>query len=82
MSSQKIDLHVHSPASADYLGDRTDREYFALLKECKRAEVGAIALTDHNTVNGHIAIDRLSKEARLNYDLNSSAAARPNSLIN
>ena len=37
----------------------------------QRAELGAIALYDHNTVNGHIAIDRLSREARLNYDLNS-----------
>ena len=70
-NTQKVDLHVHSPASADYIGDRDDREYFALLKECKRAEVAAIAITDHNTVNGHIAIERLSKEARLNYDLNS-----------
>jgi len=70
-NSQRVDLHVHSPASADYFGERTDREYIALLKECKRAEVTAIAITDHNTVNGHIAFDRLNNEVRLNYDLNS-----------
>ena len=70
-TTQRVDLHVHSPASADYLGERTDRGYLALLRECKQADVSAIAITDHNTMNGHIAFDRLSKEARLNYELNS-----------
>ena len=69
--AQKIDLHVHSPASSDFLGAKTDGEYISILKECRRAGVSAIALTDHNTVNGCIAFERLKCEARLNYELNS-----------
>lgn len=63
--TQKVDLHVHSPASVDYLGSKADSEYLVLMKECRRAGVSAIAITDHNTVNGCIALERLKKEAQL-----------------
>lgn len=72
---QKVDLHIHSPASSDYLGERSDKAYLDILRSCKKARVRAIAITDHNTVNGHIAVERLKKESRLNYELNSKRAS-------
>jgi|ERR1035441_5560997 hypothetical protein len=78
--SQKVDLHVHTPASSDYLGQKTDGEYISILKECRRAGVSALAITDHNTVNGCIAFERLKGEAQLNYELNSRRGMAKESL--
>jgi hypothetical protein len=71
VTSQKLDLHVHTPASADYLGDKSDSEYISLLRQSKESEIAAIAITDHNTINGCTTFERLRQEVKLNFDLNS-----------
>ena len=47
--SLKVDLHVHSPASIDYMGNKSVRGYAELVKAFVDEEVDAIAITDHNT---------------------------------
>jgi PHP domain len=67
---QKLDLHVHTPSSSDYAGPKTDAEYTAILKKCRAANVSAVAITDHNTVNGCITFNRLKQELKSNYEFN------------
>jgi len=57
----RMDLHVHTPASADYI-DR-DASYIDILRRAEQRGMDILAFTDHNTVNGYAAmtaaIDRL-----------------------
>lgn len=52
--SLKIDLHVHTPASKDYVGCRSAKGYSELVKAFVQERVDVIAITDHNTINGYI----------------------------
>jgi len=47
--SIKMDLHIHSSASPDSLGDITTR-----IRRAKKAGLDIIAITDHNTINPKI----------------------------
>lgn len=62
MQWYQMDLHIHTPASHDYL-DR-DMSYIDILRRAEQRGVDIIAFTDHNTVNGYAAmmqeIDRLT----------------------
>ncbi len=51
----RVDLHVHTPASADYL--QPDVSYLAILQTAERKGVEILALTDHNTVAGYRALE-------------------------
>lgn len=68
----KVDLHVHTPASSDYRGDRTDKGYLDLFRQMRENKVIVIAVTDHNTLNGCRAIARLRDSTKANYELNST----------
>lgn len=63
----KIDLHVHSPASADYAGARGPRGYAELASAYVDAGVSVIALTDHNTVKGYIEYQAHAANAKSAY---------------
>jgi hypothetical protein len=65
----KIDLHVHSPASADYLGTRSIKGYAALVKAFVEEDVNAIAITDHNTINGYLEYKRQVADSKERYRL-------------
>jgi hypothetical protein len=52
----RVDLHVHTPASADYL--QPDVSYLAILQAAERKGVEILALTDHNTVAGYRALQQ------------------------
>jgi len=65
----KIDLHVHSPASIDYMGNKSARGYAELVKAFVDENVDAIAITDHNTINGYIEYQRQVGAAREAYRL-------------
>jgi hypothetical protein len=56
-----VDLHLHTPASHDYIDD--DAGYIDILRRAERRGADVIAFTDHNTVKGYAAmmeeIDRL-----------------------
>lgn len=47
----KAELHVHTPASADY--QQEDVTYLDILREAERKGVDILAFTDHNTVAGY-----------------------------
>lgn len=58
----KIDLHVHTPASSDYKGLKTDDEYKGILKQAKENGISLICITDHNTVAGYKKFMELKKQ--------------------
>ena len=47
----KLDLHLHTPASADY--QQKNVSYLDILQEAERRGLDIIAFTDHNTVAGY-----------------------------
>lgn len=67
----RVDLHIHTPASEDYVDK--DVTYLDILREAERRGLDIIALTDHNTIAGYEAIfdeieflERLQARGRLN----------------
>lgn len=67
MQWYRIDLHIHTPASADY--QEADITYLDILRKAEFRGLDIIAFTDHNTVAGYAAmmkeIDRLTYLERL-----------------
>src|SRR3990172_2910621 len=51
-----VDLHIHTPASADYLD--SDVTYIDILRKAEQLGMDIIAFTDHNTANGYAAMWR------------------------
>jgi len=51
-----IDLHIHTPASADY--QESDVSYLDILRKAEYRDLHVIAFTDHNTVSGYAAMQR------------------------
>jgi len=49
-----VDLHLHTPASADYL--EPDVSYLDILRQAESKGLDIIAFTDHNTVAGYQAM--------------------------
>jgi hypothetical protein len=47
----KVDLHLHTPASADY--QQSEITYLDILREAEAKSLDIIAFTDHNTVKGY-----------------------------
>lgn len=59
----KCDLHVHSPASKDYVkvDSKNDdiTEYILLIESFAQSDTNVIAITDHNTSKGYYEIKKL-----------------------
>jgi len=57
----RMDLHIHTMASSDYLNK--DADYIDILRRAEKRGIDVIAFTDHNTVKGYATmmenIDRL-----------------------
>lgn len=57
----RMDLHIHTMASADYLNK--DADYIEILRRAEQRGIDILAFTDHNTVSGYATmmgdIDRL-----------------------
>ncbi len=51
---RRVDLHIHTPASACYEDPAVT--YLDILQEAERKQLDIIALTDHNTVAGYAAL--------------------------
>jgi hypothetical protein len=64
----KMDLHLHTPASADH--QQKNVTYLEILQEAERRDLDIVAFTDHNTVAGYKhmleEIDDLELLKRLN----------------
>ncbi len=54
MQWYRADLHLHTPASADYID--ADVRYIDILRKAEQRSLDIIAFTDHNTVNGYKAM--------------------------
>lgn len=58
----KFDLHIHSPASKDFISAPNlegDEQYLAILNEALACGLRIIAITDHNTFDGFNKIQHL-----------------------
>jgi hypothetical protein len=51
---RRVDLHLHTPASADFLDQNVS--YLDILRQAESKSVDIIAFTDHNTVAGYRAM--------------------------
>lgn len=52
----RADLHIHTPASADYLEPHVT--YLDILHKAEQRGIDILAFTDHNTVNGYATMRR------------------------
>ena len=63
---KKIDLHIHTPASHDYVyaDEKNDEtlEYKLLLEKFSSSDIDVIAITDHNNINGYERIIEILKD--------------------
>lgn len=57
-----VDLHVHTPASSCYKGEKIDKEYLEILKRYAEKDIKIIAITDHNTLKGYKKILSIKEE--------------------
>ena len=64
---RRVEVHVHTPASADY--EEPERSYLEVLQQAESSGLDVIAFTDHNTVAGYRSmrqeIDQLTFLERL-----------------
>ncbi len=54
MQWYRADLHIHTPASSDYIDKHIS--YIDILRKADQRGLDIIALTDHNTVSGYAAM--------------------------
>ena len=52
----RADLHLHTPASADYKDK--EAQFLDILRRAEYRGIDIIAFTDHNTLNGYVAMMR------------------------
>lgn len=62
MNSYKMDLHVHTPASKCFMGEKTDEQYLDILRNAVKRKIDIIAITDHNTVDGYVHLQKLRED--------------------
>lgn len=66
MSYKKIELHVHTPASHDYVytnkNNDEEIEYKLLIEKIVASDLDVIAITDHNNINGFEKIMKIISE--------------------
>ena len=72
---KKMDLHIHSPASKDYICSKKDidvmKEYEKFINKFIDSDLDVIAITDHNTIEGYKQIkDIINKNVELRGKLN------------
>lgn len=65
----KVDLHVHTPASKCYMGDKTEEGYWKILKSAVENDVRIIAITDHNTIEGYEKLIQLKENTLREYEI-------------
>lgn len=60
---RRIDLHLHTPASADY--QQPDASYLEILRKAEERGLDLIAFTDHNSVRGYADLWREIEDLEL-----------------
>jgi Putative DNA-binding domain len=69
----RIDLHIHTPASADY--QQPDVNYLDILHKAEERELDIVAFTDHNSVRGYADLWREIEDLELLESLDRLAVA-------
>ena len=65
----KVDLHVHTPASKCYKGDKSEEGYWKILQNAVKNGIRMIAITDHNTTEGYDKIIELKNKTLQEYEI-------------
>ncbi|TVR75780.1 MAG: transcriptional regulator [Sphaerobacteraceae bacterium] len=60
---RKVDLHLHTPASADY--QQPETTFLDILRRAEERELDIIAFTDHNSVAGYARMWRIIEDLEL-----------------
>jgi histidinol phosphatase-like PHP family hydrolase len=60
---RKVDLHLHTPASADY--QQPELTFLDILRRAEERELDIIAFTDHNSVAGYARMWRIIEDLEL-----------------
>jgi hypothetical protein len=71
----RVDLHIHTPASADYIDPET--RYIDILRQAEKRGLEIIAFTDHNSINGYATM--MQQVEQLTY-LEQLSRAQPDEL--
>jgi predicted metal-dependent phosphoesterase TrpH len=58
-----MDLHIHTPASADY--QQRESSYIQLLQRAEECGIDILAFTDHNSVRGYAQMWREIEDLEL-----------------
>ncbi|MDQ2784695.1 MAG: putative DNA binding domain-containing protein [Chloroflexota bacterium] len=74
----RMDLHLHTPASADY--QDLSATYLAILQKAEERDLDIVAFTDHNSVSGIAAMRREIEDLELLEELDRLAPAEKNIL--
>lgn len=74
------DIHMHTPASKCYKGNKEDDEYFKIIKTSKSEKLDIIAISDHNSIEGYALLiekkNQLINEISVLNRLNDSEQAK------
>lgn len=52
-NTYKAELHIHTPASRCYKGNKNDAEYLKIIEQAHKLDIKIIAITDHNSIEGY-----------------------------
>jgi len=63
MTWRRMDLHIHTPASSDY--QQPDATYLQILRRAEDRDLDIMAIADHNTVAGIVALQAKIQELEL-----------------
>jgi hypothetical protein len=74
----RIDLHLHTPGSADFA--EPDASYLDILHKAESRRLDIIAFTDHNTLAGYEAMQKEIEELKLLKQLNRLQAGEKRTL--
>lgn len=74
---RKTDLHVHTPASKCYRGPSEDETYLEILRTAKAKKISAVAITDHNSIEGYKRLLKIKDDFLRQRDTLSKNAGQP-----
>ncbi len=73
-------MHIHTPASSCYKGEKSDDEYLRILRQAKAHDLKVISFTDHNSIEGYKTLlkikDRIISEKRSLSSITDSEQAK------
>ena len=56
------DLHIHTPASKCYKGNKNEKEFLKIISKAKEQNLDIIAISDHNSIEGYNRLINLKND--------------------